>query len=396
MPNQVFENNTLAGIRLENRIIRSATCEGMADKDGFPSSDMLSLYERLSKGKVGAIITGYVAVQRNGRTVSTMGLFDDDKYIDAYRRLCFAVRENNVPFILQIAHGGGQCYAAVTPESVAPSAVKYPFYPQPHELTESAIEEIIDNFVKAIARAQKAGFSAVQVHAAHGYLLAAFLSPHFNHRQDRWSGSIENRFRILDEIIKRARQTVGNYPVLVKISAYDSFKDGANITTSVTIAGLLQESGYDAIEVSCGNAEGLSTIRVKKLPVEAVLKLHPQFARRPNWQKKLIAPIIPLLARAPQPVRNYNVAAAGQIKNKVKIPVIVVGGIRTLADIKTIITGNQADYVSMCRPFIIEPDIVARFLTGKSDTSRCIDCGYCAFGFLSGEKTRCYYGKIGR
>jgi 2,4-dienoyl-CoA reductase-like NADH-dependent reductase (Old Yellow Enzyme family) len=391
--NQIFEKTSIAGITLENRILRSATHEGMGDDKGYPKNELLTTYERLAKNKVGAIITGYVAVQRNGKTLPNICLFDSDDCIDSYKKISIAIRSLNVPLILQIAHGGGQCYPDVTRETVAPSSISYPFFPRPRELSESEIEDIIDNFVRAIVRAKKAEYSGVQIHAAHGYLLSAFLSPHFNRRQDRWGGSTENRFRIVGEIISRARQQVGDYPIFIKISAHDGFKDGATVEESVRISKMLQEAGCNAIEVSCGNSDFFNMMRVTKIPTRAILAFDPRFSRKPALVKNLMAPFMPLLVKNPQPLHNYNVEAARKIKERVTIPVIAVGGIRRLRDIEEIISENQADYISMCRPFIIEPDIVSKFLSGKQVESRCINCGYCLLG-VTITQLKCYYGRI--
>jgi len=391
--NQVFEKTSIAGIVLENRILRSAAMEGVGDNEGRPKDELLTIYERLAKNKVGAIITGYVAVQRNGRTYRNMCLFDSDNYIDNYRKLSAKVREHNVPLILQIAHGGGQCATDATKETVAPSAVPYPRYPRPRELSESEIEDIINKFVQAVVRAKKADFSAVQIHAAHGYLLSAFLSPHFNRRHDRWGGSTENRFRVLGEIIRRSRQQVGDFPIFIKISAHDGFRDGATVEESVRLSKMLQAAGYNAIEVSCGNTDWFNTIRITKVPMQAIIHFSPIYSGMPPLQKKLLTLLAPLSVKTYQPLRNYNVEAARKIKEQVTIPVIVVGGIRRLQDIEEIIAGNKADYVSMCRPFIIEPDIVSKFLSGKQAESRCIDCGYCLFG-VTNAQLKCYYGRI--
>jgi 2,4-dienoyl-CoA reductase-like NADH-dependent reductase (Old Yellow Enzyme family) len=390
--NQVFEKTSIGGMVLENRIIRSATCEGWADDEGYPENGLLSMYESLARNKAGAIVTGYVTVQRNGRTFGKMGIFDDDKYIEIYKNFNKKIREYNVPLILQIAHGGGQCFADGTKEPVAPSSVSYPMFPKPRALSETEIEEIINSFTQAVVRAKKAEFSGVQVHAAHGYLLSSFLSPHFNRRKDRWGGSTENRFRIVGEIIRRARQRVGNFPILVKISAYEEHKDGLNVEESIRYSKMLQEAGCDAIEVSCGDT-GFNMVRVTKIPVDAMFNLVPEYSKMPGLQKKMMSLLVPLVMKTYHPLRNYNVEAATRIKEQVTIPVIAVGGIRKLQDIKNIIGENKADYVSMCRPFIIEPDIVSKFISGKQDESRCIDCGFCVMGLAAGP-LKCYYGKV--
>lgn len=391
--NQVFQRTSIAGMSLENRIIRSATLEGLSDNAGYTKDEVVTIYNRLAQNKVGAIITGYMTVQRNGRTVRTMCMFDHDRYIDSYKKICAKVREYNVPLIAQITHGGGQCLADVSDGNVAPSSLSYPRYPKPRALAESEIEEIINSFVQAIVRAKKADFSAVQIHAASGYLLSAFLSPHLNRRHDRWGGSTENRFRIMGEIINRSRQNVGDFPILIKISAYDQLRNGATIEESMQISKMLQEAGYSAIEVTCGNVDMLYTVRMTEVPVKAIFSFVPEYAQMPTFQKNLMALLMPLAVKTYRPLRNYNVEAARKIREQVSIPVIVTGGIRRLQDIEEIITENKADYVSMCRPFIIEPNIVSKFLSGEQTESRCIDCGYCFFGLVS-SPLRCYYGSI--
>jgi len=393
---KVFEETSIAGIHLKNRIIRSATHEGMGDEEGRPMKDLASLYLKLAHGDVGAIITGYLGVQKNGRTLMNMRMFDKDEFIEDYREMNTDLCDLGVPVIAQLAHAGGKSSNHVIGEQpVAPSKGKYPLYSIiARELRDSEIDDIIDNFVLSIERSRRAGFSGVQLHACHGYLLHQFLSPSLNRRNDRWGGSTGNRFRILSEIIRKARERVGDYPVLAKISAYDGDKNGMRLDEGVKIAELLQKAGYDAIEVSCGgNADSFNAVRVTKPPIAASLILIPWWRKRATLQKTLFRIIAPFLIKRRTPLYNYNVEAAARIKKNVDLPVIAVGGIRRLTDIENIINGNQVDYVSMCRPFIIEPNIVSKFKSGIQNESRCINCGYCLSG-VSGAKLRCYYGKV--
>ncbi len=392
----LFEESSIARMKLKNRIIRSATHEGLGDIDGRPMPDLTNLYLKLAYGGVGAIITGYAAIQKNGRTLMNMRMFDRDERIDDYKKMNTQLDELGVPIIAQLAHGGGQTSKRVIGEQpVAPSRRKYPLSSSiARELSDHEIEEIIDNFALAVERSKKAGFTGTQIHAAHGYLLHQFLSPHLNTRNDRWGGNIENRFRILSEIIRKSREKVGDYPILVKISAYDGDKDGIRLDEGTKIAEKLQKSGYDAIEVSCGGSEdGFNATRVPKLPMDAALALVPWWRSLPMPRKVLIRILGPLVLKRNFPLNNFNVDAAARIKKNVDIPVIVVGGIRRLKDMEDILSGNKADYVSMCRPFIIEPDIVNKFRSGPQDESKCINCGYCLMG-VTGSKLKCYYGKV--
>jgi len=171
---QVFETSILAGIQMKNRILRSATYEGMCDALGHPQPSYHELYEKLSRGGAGAIITGYVAVNRTGRMQRFMGIIDDDAYIEDFGKLSSIVHANDTPIIMQIAHCGGFSRKSVTnAEPVAPSAFVNPLSHQmARELSDTEIEEIVNDFVKAIIRVRKVGFDGVQLHAAHGYLLS--------------------------------------------------------------------------------------------------------------------------------------------------------------------------------------------------------------------------------
>jgi 2,4-dienoyl-CoA reductase-like NADH-dependent reductase (Old Yellow Enzyme family) len=393
-----FQPAELAGIKLKNRIIRSATHEGMADENGYPTDTLKKKYITLAKGEVGVIITGYTAIQPNGRgpNIGQLKIYTDDA-IKSYAQMVDAVHEYETPIIMQIAHAGRQTRSKITGyKPVAPSAIKDKYYYEevPKELSDSEIDEIIDNFVKAIIRAKSAGFDGVQIHEAHGYLLSQFLSPYTNRRNDKWGGNIENRFRIIREIYNRAQKEVGDYPIFIKINAYDGRKNGATIEESVKVAKLLEEIGCSGIEVSCGVYEDkLFTVRGEPIPTEAALAYSFQYKNLPSFVKAMIKPMGPLLAKVIRPIYNYNNEAAVAIKSEVSIPVIVVGGIHTVNDIKNALDSKVADFVALCRPFIIEPDIVKKYKEGKQDRSKCISCCICGIA-QEVRPLQCYYGKV--
>jgi 2,4-dienoyl-CoA reductase-like NADH-dependent reductase (Old Yellow Enzyme family) len=260
------------------------------------------------------------------------------------------------------------------------------------EASEAEILSIIDAFVAAVVRAKAAGFGGVELHAAHGYLLSEFVSPRLNRRKDKWGGSLENRMRIVVEILSQARKAVGSYPILVKISAHEEQKGGPSGTEASAMAQMLQAATCDAIEVSCGYGDFMDTIRMPKAPVDAILGLMPQYGGMPGYQKRLFRLMAPFLAKVHAPTSNYNVPAAEAIKRNVDIPVIAVGGIRTLKDINMVIAEKNIDAVALSRPFVIEPDIVNRFKQGQ-EHSRCINCGYCLIGVVA-NPLRCYYGRV--
>ncbi|MGP8153733.1 MAG: NADH:flavin oxidoreductase, partial [Smithella sp.] len=298
--NDVFTESTIAGIRLRNKIFRSATYEGLADKEGRPTKKLSDLYLKLAKGEVGAIITGLIGVHRKGRSHLHMCMMDRDEFIDDYKQINALLKEYEVPVIAQLAHGGGQCDTSSLPGSfnLAPSKIFYSISNRFSQvLSEEGILEIIDSYVNAIERAKKAGFAGVQIHAAHGYLLSEFLSGGLNRRKDKWGGSTENRFRIISEIMKGARGRVGNYPILAKFSAYDYLKDGIRVDEGLRIAAMFREAGIDALEVSCGANDGLNTIRAKKIPSDAIMAVMLPIKIKNEIVKSMLRKIIPLFVK---------------------------------------------------------------------------------------------------
>jgi len=394
---KVFEKSMIGTTELKNRILRSATHEGMGDQYGKPLKELYDVYEKLAKGGAGAIITGYVGIKQNGRTLFNQRMFDKDEYVKDYKAFNLRLKNYNIPVILQVGHGGSQTSSKITGGVLlSASPTKNYFGEKSKEASENEIQDIIDCFVKSIERAKEAEFTGVQLHAAHGYLLSEFLSPFLNKRKDHWGGSVENRFRIVREILRRSREKVGRYPIWVKVSAFDENRNRKELEEMIKGCQLLQGDGCDAIEVSCGyGLKGLDTVRVPKIPVDAMLALLPDFKNYSSFKRSFFKIVAPLLIKRYKPIYNYNVKSAERIKKNVNIPVIVVGGIRKLEDIKNIIENSEIDFVSMCRPFIIEPNIVNKFQDNKSVESKCIDCGYCLFGVVS-NKLKCYFGKIER
>ncbi|EGW39116.1 NADH:flavin oxidoreductase [Desulfosporosinus sp. OT] len=394
---EVFSEAQIAGVKVKNKIIRSATHEGLADDLGNPTEALIKKYEALAKGDVGAIITGYAAIMQNGKSpLANMLMFDDDVKIPYYMKLVDQIHQYNTPIFLQITHCGRQTFSKTTGlPTVAPSPIKDKLYNEdiPQELNDAEIHEIIDNFVSAIERAKKAGFDGVQLQLSHGYLLSSFLSPHMNKRKDKWGGSTENRFRIIKEIMYWARERVGCYPIIAKINGYEKSKDGITLEEAVLIAKHLEESRCDGIEVSCGIAEeGFMALR-GDFPFDMIAKHNHLMKRIPKIFYPVVKPVLKHSFASPEPRYLYNVNSAKKIKENVKIPVIVVGGIRKLEDIEEIINNEQSDFVSMSRPFIIEPNIVKKFMEGKQQQSKCIDCNYCQIG-IEENPLKCYYGKI--
>jgi 2,4-dienoyl-CoA reductase-like NADH-dependent reductase (Old Yellow Enzyme family) len=393
----VFEPITLGGVELRNRVLRSATHEGMADSAGAPTPKLTKKYLQYVRGEVGAIITGYASVMPSGDSpLPGMLKIHDDALIPAHRTMVDAIHAKGTSIILQIAHCGRQTRRKVTGHHpVAPSAIRNRIFSEdlPHALTDAEIDDVIEAFVAAIGRAKEAGYDGVQLHIAHGYLLNEFFSAHSNHRSDRWGGSVKNRFRIVGEILARARAKHPEYPIFAKMSAHDGRKRGMHIEESLEFGKLLQEAGCSALEVSCGIVEdGLYTTR-GVTPTKAAFRYSAKFKKIPRIFRPIVRLLAWLFLSSPKPVREYNVPAAARLKEVLSIPIIVVGGIRSIDRIEAILGAGHADAVALSRALVAQPVIVKQFRTGAASESNCVECNICVIA-IEEEPLRCYHGVV--
>lgn len=374
---KIFETASFGPITVKNRLIRSATSLMAADDFGRPTSKLLDLYSELGEGGVGTIITG---MEDGGLMVDNTIFQDAD--MDAYRKVPQVIHRYGAAAIQQISHKGSQIKAFSDERLYSLN-----------RLSDLVIEQLIQQFVKNIDRSRQVGFDGVQLHGAHGYLLSEFLSPAQNRRTDKWGGSTENRFRVIGEIIKRSKEKHSDFPIFIKINGYDFQENGMREPEALKIAKLLEKAGCDGIEVSCGvGRDGFSIVRTPEPPINAILELTP-YRQESTTAKFIISIVARFRSTTYTPLYNYNVCAASKIKKNVNIPVTVVGGIRSLQDMQTIVGNNLADFVSMGRPFIIEPGIVNSLKNKKQTESACINCGFCLLS-ASIKDVKCYYGEV--
>lgn len=383
----IFQPITYAKITFKNRILRAATAEGMADESGKPTSGLLKMYEALAKGGVGGIITGEIAISQTAKPKNgKIPTLDSDESVECFKSIIEKVHSYGTPIIAQLVHNGGQ---SGREDAIAPSKVRdY----KAREMSEGEIKEVIEEFANAILRAKQAGFDGVELHCAHGFLLSEFFSPRTNKRKDEWGGNTHNRTRIAHSIIIRARELVGDYPILAKFNGFETLKGGIDTLEGIKIAKKLEEYGFDGLEISNGMIKaGMASIR-GNVPSEMLFALDPKLKKLPNFAKSILSKIAKLTIPTPKPFGAYNLESAKRIKEQVKIPVIAVGGIRELSVMKQIIQNQEADMISLSRPLIIEPSLVKKMQEGRSEKSRCIECNFCLIGSLY-QPLRCYYGK---
>jgi 2,4-dienoyl-CoA reductase-like NADH-dependent reductase (Old Yellow Enzyme family) len=260
-------------------------------------------------------------------------------------------------------------------------------------MTEADIERTIEAFAQAARRAKESGFDAIQFHGAHGYLISQFLCPHTNRRKDKWGGSIENRMRFVTEIYEHARKSVGdNYPIIIKISAYDHMKNGLKPEETIVMAKEIADMGFDGIEISCGIGEdGGSTLR-GEIPFDVILDEWDMYKDKGFLYRYIMRKYGDKFIKPIPFTEGYNRESAKNIKKKVNVPIFAVGGMIDPTFMEETIQSGDADYISLCRALITDPKFPNKIREGNREPSRCIHCNLCLF-YLTTRPVRCYKGK---
>ncbi len=336
-------------LEIKNSLVRSATDEGLSTKDGAPTQRLINAIVELARGGVGLIIAGTAYISREGKWGNTGTGMHHDRLIKPLSQLCRAVHNAGGILAAQLLHCGSTINPAILPEKEAlfgPSAMNDPVIGHlVLELSKDHILRIVDDYAKAALRAKEAGFRAVQIHAAHGYLINQFLSTSRNQRKDRYGGPLKHRALLLYQVYEAIRGAVGKeFPIFIKMSAYDGFPGGVDPKEIAQVASELDAMGIAAIEVSAGTPEG---------------------AKKGGWDHILPAPF----------KEGSLLKYALQIKEKVHCPVISVEGWRNPLEITKAL--EKIDAVSMSRPFIREPDLANRWLGGDLSPALCISCNKC-------------------
>lgn len=359
---KLFDSMKLKNLSLNNRCVRSATWEGMAGKDGSSTQKLTDFMVRLVEGGVGLIVSGHTYVSREGQAgPGQLGVYDDT-LIPGLISLTDAVHKAGGKIVMQLAHAGCQAAEALTGLTpLGPSSVDGEKGQVCRKANPKEIGGIVEAFGQGAARAKRAGFDGVQIHAAHGYLLSQFLSPFYNKRQDEYGGSIENRARFLLAVYERIRGAVGSeFPVLVKMNAQDFLEGGFSSLEMVQVASMLEKAGIDAIEMSGGTIHSgprLSPVRMGKLETE---------------EKEV-----------------YYREEARLFKEKIRVPLILVGGIRSYHVADKLVEEGLADYISLSRPLIREPGLVNRWRSGDTRKSTCLSDNQCFKPAMAGEGLYC-------
>ncbi|MCU1765317.1 NADH:flavin oxidoreductase/NADH oxidase family protein [Pseudomonas protegens] len=331
------------GSTIKNRIAKAAMEENMADADQAPSEELMRLYQAWAEGGAGLIITGNVMV--DGRAMTGPGgvVLENEQQLDKFKRWARIGRSGGAQFWLQINHPGRQMQANLGQKTWAPSAIPLDLgkmskrFATPHAMTASVIDDVIQRFARTARLGEQAGFTGVEIHAAHGYLLSQFLSPLTNQRTDEWGGSLENRARLLLEIVKAVRSVVSaDFAVAVKLNSADFQRGGFTADDARKVVELLNELGVDLVELSGGSYE---------------------------------APAMQGEARDGRTLAReaYFVEFARDIRTVARMPVMVTGGVRR-RPIAEMVVQSGVDMVGIGTALAIDPHLPRDWLLGKDST----------------------------
>ncbi|MFW9948808.1 MAG: NADH:flavin oxidoreductase [Candidatus Thorarchaeota archaeon] len=348
----LFSSKKIGNVNIKNRLVRSATLEGLCEKYGYISSRFIKFHEQLASGGIGLIITGAVAVDPSGSGGPYQARIDNKSYEEGHKKLTESVHNIlDTKIGIQLIHTGRQ---GLHPKyhPVAPSAVFFPITKlTPRALDTNEIDDYIKMFVQASVRAYECGYDMVQYHASHGYLLSNFLSPYTNKRDDKYGGSIGNNVRFIINIYNQTRDQLGKeFPLIIKSQVNDFIPGGLDYENGIRIIEKLIEVGFNGIEPSGGIGE---------TPLFTKEAYPSRFIRKPEDE-------------------NYFLSFAKKVKPIMKnCALILVGGIKNPLVAEEILKNKWADFISLSRPLIREPNLPNRWKEGDLNPAKCISCNSC-------------------
>lgn len=350
---KTFETAVVGGIEVKNRIFRSGTLEGLAMNSGVDEK-LLELYENLSHGGVGLIVAGFFSFSKTDH-FSQANLILNDETVPGLKKMTHAVHQNGTKIVAQLNHATSQLFAPPSGPVYGPSEYTDPVSGiRAIAFSTEQIKELIQEYGTAASQAKSAGFDGVQIHVAHGYLLNKFLSPAFNQRTDEYGGSRDNNMRIVIEILNEIKTVCGSdFPVWVKLNSSDFDPESKGVTEAdfLNAGEKFSISGIDAIEVSGGSMAGMYC-----------------FSR----SGKHVA---------------YHLESAQKLAEKVDASVILVGGLREINTIDSVLADTKIEAVALSRALIREPDLANKWMNKEQDKAKCVACNGC----FNPKGVRCFF-----
>jgi 2,4-dienoyl-CoA reductase-like NADH-dependent reductase (Old Yellow Enzyme family) len=346
------------GARIKNRFFKSALSEQLGDSDHRPRPDLITLYRRWAEGGAGLLMTGNVMIDRRFLGEPGNVVLEDDRHREAFQFWAESTFGHDTQLWMQLNHPGKQIPSFLCSEPVAPSAVSMGhglghLFKTPRALSGEEILEIVGRFATSAALTRDFGFDGVQIHAAHGYLINQFLSPHHNRREDDWGGDASRRMCFLLEVYRAMRSAVGDdYPIGIKLNSADFLRGGFSEEQSMEVVDQIAAEGIDLIEISGGTYESPAMVghRVKE---------------------------------STRVREAYFLEYAEKVRQRVETPLVVTGGFRSGPAMLEALNSGATDFIGLGRPLAIEPSLPKRLM---GDPSGYIDLPRPTTGFKSVDR----------
>ncbi len=339
-----------SGVELPNRLVKAAMTERLANPKNEVTDRHVRLYKAWADGGIGLQITGNVLVDRRNLEAPGNVVIDgapSNEHAVMLSKWAEACKAGGGKVVMQLSHAGRQTQKLVNPQPDAPSAIAVDLpggqFGTPRAMTSDDIKRLIEKYAIATKAARAAGFDGVQIHSAHGYLMSQFLSPLTNQRDDEWGGPLENRARLLLDVIKATRAEAGpGFGVSIKLNSADFQKGGFSQADSTAVIGMLNDQNLDFVEISGGNYE-----QPKMMDIEGLKPVHDDGARESTKQREA-----------------YFLDYAKEVQAVAKMPLMVTGGFRTAAGMNDALASGEADLIGLGRPLCVDFDAPAQLLSG--------------------------------
>ncbi|WP_116365480.1 NADH:flavin oxidoreductase [Parahaliea mediterranea] len=393
----------IGGVEIAGRFVKAAYTETMCTEDGFVTDQLIQHYEELARGGTPLLITGATYFNKYSQAMKRGLALDHDDKIPGLQRLTRTVQQYGSKIFVQLYHVGRQAAPGNVgrTDAQAPSA-RYEFTVgcMPRAMTIEEIHDCVYQFGLAAARAKQAGFDGIELHAAHGYLISSFLTPHTNRRTDQYGGSFENRLRFLVEVYRAMREQVGrDFPIVIKLNGHDDLplRKGLNTEDCVRIALRMQKEGIDGVEVSCGHYEsGITSDRGNWKGFFRTMVTYGAAKDWPASHRAVIRLLSPLLSWFYNRISGFrpafNLSYAQAFKQALDIPVICVGGFAEVALIDEALESGGCDLVAAARPVIADPHLFNHLKAGV----RGPQCDFCqgCFARAGAMPADCYNPRV--
>lgn len=328
------------GVTIKNRIVKAATTERLSDKTGLPNSLHLNLYGKWSDSGAGLIISGNILIDKRFKESSGNIVIESEKAIPHLLKWTTQATRGGNQFWAQINHSGRQTTIFSNFNPIAPSEVKLKkngLFSKPKAMTLEQVKDVEQQFINSAVICKQGGFTGVQIHAAHGYLISQFLSPVTNLRTDEYGGSVENRSRFLLNIVKGVRAQIGkDFPVSVKLNSADFQKGGFSENDAMYVVKKLEALGIDLLEISGGTYEN-------------IVFLDKSFEKESTKKREA-----------------YFMSFASEIRKQSNIPLLVTGGFRTLEFCESVLKNKELDLIGFARPFLLDERFPSIFINKEN------------------------------